>query len=157
MNPVTLFSCRCEGDYPLPRVARVLFSLCLFYLLHYYSGGSRRGARGGRPPYFKTKNEARRAEKIFLRPLPPLSEVLDPPMLLYYLRTWYTLGSVGKRLSNLKQRLCLEEYRSDHNLIPDLKTHLIRRFCSDGLIFHPAVENLKEMRIRTSPIDSGFN
>ena len=39
----------------------------------------RKGPRGGRPPpLFLDQTEAPRAEKFFWRPLPPLSQGLDP-------------------------------------------------------------------------------
>ena len=62
----------------------------------YFSGGSRGGARGARPPLFFDQNEARKAEKIFggdppllsqalddPPPPSPLSEGLNPPLYLY--------------------------------------------------------------------------
>ena len=42
-----------------------------------FSGGSRGEARGARPPLFLDQTKARRVEKNFLRPAPPL-----------YLRVW---------------------------------------------------------------------
>ena len=39
-----------------------------------------RGQGGPTPPLFLDQTEARRAEKNFLRPGPPLSESLDPPL-----------------------------------------------------------------------------
>ena len=49
----------------------------------YGSGGSRRGAQGGRPPLFLDQNEARRAPKNLFGDRPPLSQGLDdrPPPL----------------------------------------------------------------------------
>ena len=49
----------------------------------YFSGGSRGGARGARPPLFFDQNEARKAEKIFGGDPPLLSQALDPPLYLY--------------------------------------------------------------------------
>ena len=44
----------------------------LFTVMRINSGGSREGARGAGPPLFLDQTEARRAEKIFWRPPPPL-------------------------------------------------------------------------------------
>ena len=43
------------------------------------SGGSRGGARGARPPLFLDQTEARRTEKKFFEPPPPISHGLDTP------------------------------------------------------------------------------
>ena len=50
-----------------------------------YSGGSRREARGPRPPLVLDQTEARRAEKEFLETAPTLPKGLDdcpPPPLI---------------------------------------------------------------------------
>ena len=55
------------------------------------SGGSRGGARGARPPLFLDQTEARRTEKNFFEPPPPLSHGLDtppPPYLKVWIRHW---------------------------------------------------------------------
>ena len=61
------------------------------------SGGSRGGARGARPPLFLDQTEARRTEKNFFEPPPPLIswsgypsppplfEGLDPPLVIRHL------------------------------------------------------------------------
>ena len=55
------------------------------------SGGSRGGARGARPPLFLDQTEARRTEKKFFEPPPPISHGLDtppPPYLKVWIRHW---------------------------------------------------------------------
>ena len=100
------------------RISRCVFKYCCgvefpsilrkfapLYLLspRYSSGGSRRGARGGRgraPPLFLDQTEARRTEKFFWEtaPPPPLSKALydrsPPPP---YLKVWIRHCILGYR------------------------------------------------------------
>ena len=66
---------------------------CVFLLIPSYSGGSRGGTRGGRPPLLLDQTKAQTVEKKFLRSLSPLSpyaQGLDDPPPPHYLKVWMT-------------------------------------------------------------------
>ena len=119
---------------------RTFFFLNVHYPRQWRIQGRGRGARP--PPLFFYQNEARRAEKIFWRPGPPLSQRLDDRTPSLYLKVWISHCYATKQFP--KQLLCGNKSSSPSSMLLPTNAQRIRLSLEDTTTLLAVVGGRKE-------------